>query len=65
MGAANSHQVLLLSIRIYGMCKKFCLFIYLAKYLCELAACFDFPSTSVSEGCQFVAGEQLKPLQMA
>lgn len=65
MGAANSHHVLLLSMRIYGMCNKFCLFIYLAKCSCELVACFAFLSTSVSEGCQFVAGEQLKPLQMA
>lgn len=39
------------------------LFIYLAKYWCELAACFAFPSTSVSEGCQIVAGEILKALQ--
>lgn len=63
MGAANFHHVLLLSIRIYGMCSKFCLFIYLAKCSCELAACFAFPSTSVSEGSQLVAGERLKPLQ--
>lgn len=39
------------------------LFIYLFSKACELAVCFAFPSTSVSEGCQLVAGEILKPFQ--
>lgn len=57
MGAANSHHVLLPSVRMNDLYSNFYCFF---KRPCDLAACRAFPPTPVSEGCQLVAGESIR-----